>query len=107
MFSPDWAAGGPNLVPSPHWAEDPRYYVNLNEVERRTWAQILEGQSVSAIARNESVTRQAIYGRLLGWHGYGGMISKNFWVLLWCIARGLYPRDPGRKTYQETNETAL
>jgi|SRR5581483_7517818 len=70
---------------------DSRYFVNLNSVERRTWWQILGAIPVGAIARNEGVSRQAIYSRILGRGGYGGMIAKNYWVLIWCIARGLYP----------------
>ena len=76
--------------------QDCRYYVNLNDVERRTWRQILAAIPIGTIARNEGVSRQAIYARLLGRRGYGGMIGKNYWVLIWCIARGLHPRSPRR-----------
>jgi hypothetical protein len=81
------------------WLDTPKYYVNLNEIERRTWHQVLSGLSISAIARNERVSRQAIYTRLLGTRDCGGMIQKNYWVLVWCVARDLYPRRERRRPY--------
>ncbi len=61
-----------------------KLYVNLNPVEARTWRQILSGKSISAIAREEGVSRAAIYSRIVGnSKDQGGMIAKNFWVLLW------------------------
>jgi hypothetical protein len=71
-----------------NWVDDPRFYVNLNEVERRTWRQILSAISINAIAREEGVSRTAIYARIQGnSEGQGGMIGKNFWVLLWWRLR--------------------
>lgn len=75
---------------------DSRYFVNLNSIECRTWRQILAALPIGVIARNEGVSRQAIYSRLLGRGGYGGMIAKNYWVLIWCIVRGLYPPKHSR-----------
>jgi hypothetical protein len=80
------------------WLDTLKYYVNLNDLERRTWHQVLSGLSISAIARNERVSRQAIYTRLLGTRDRGGMIEKNYWVLVWCVARDLYPRRDRRRS---------
>jgi hypothetical protein len=88
FFSPPWQDGG--LVPRPScpWLDDPRFYINLTEVERRTWRQILSGVSLSAIAKSDGVSRNAIYARIQGNRfGHGGMIGKNFWVLLWWRLR--------------------
>ena len=88
LLSPDWADGGPRRAQSRLWSDDPRYYVNLNGVERRTWRRILSGASISAIAAEEGVSRAAIYARIQGNNkGQGGMVAKNFWVLLWWLAR--------------------
>ena len=70
------------------WLDEPRLYINLNEVERRTWRQILSGVSINGIAEGEGVSRTAIYERIQGNRfGHGGMIGKNFWVLLWWRLR--------------------
>lgn len=72
----------------PAWEDDGRYYVNLNETERRTWRMILQGRNESEIARAENVSPQAIRARIQGnSRGQGGMIRKNFWVLLWWLAK--------------------
>ena len=71
----------------PPW-EQPRYFVNLNAVQRRTWGKILRGWSIRQIAAEEGVRRSAIYARIEGnTKGQGGMIAKNFWVLLWWRLR--------------------
>jgi hypothetical protein len=68
--------------------EQERSYVNLNPVERETWRKLLGAQSISSIAKEEGVSRAAIYARILGNRkGHGGMIGKNFWVLLWWRLR--------------------
>jgi hypothetical protein len=65
-----------------------RFFVNLNRVERETWRKILQAQSIASIARQEGVSRAAIYARIEGnRRGHGGMIRKNFWVLLWWRLR--------------------
>ena len=88
LLSPDWADGGPRRAQSRLWSDDPRYYVNLNGVERRTWRRILSGASISAIAAEEGVSRAAIYARIQGnSEGHGGMIAKNYWCLLWWRLR--------------------
>lgn len=71
---------------TPLW-EQSRLYVNLNPVEGRTWEQILRGSTISQVAREEAVSRQAILARIRGNGKHqGGMIGKNFWVLLWWLA---------------------
>lgn len=88
LLPPNWADDGPEKDASGLWIEDPRYYVNLNEVERRTWRQILSAVSINTIARYEGVSRAAIYARIQGnSRGQGGMIGKNVWVLLWWRLR--------------------
>jgi len=73
--------------PPPFWDQE-RFFVNLNETERRTWEKILKGQPIKDIAREEGVSRQAIYARIVGNSKHqGGMIGKNFWVLMWWLAR--------------------
>lgn len=68
--------------------EQKRLYVNLNPVESETWKKILKGQPIRDIAREEGVSRQAVYSRIVGnSKGQGGMIAKNFWVLLWWRLR--------------------
>lgn len=68
--------------------EQSRLYVNLNPVETETWKKILKGQTIRDIARDEGVTRQAVYSRIAGnSKNQGGMIGKNFWVLLWWLLR--------------------
>jgi len=70
------------------FASQSRFFVNLNPVERETWRKILSAQSIASIAKEEGVSRAAIYSRICGnSKGQGGMISKNFWVLLWWQLR--------------------
>ena len=84
----NWADNTPRQVCSDNWIDDPRFYVNLNDLERRTWRQILSAISINAIARQEGVSRAAIYARIQGnSKGQGGMIGKNVWVLLWWRVR--------------------
>ena len=65
-----------------------RLFVNLNPLERETWRKILQAQSIASIAEQEGVSRAAIYARIQGNNkGQGGMVAKNFWVLLWWLAR--------------------
>jgi hypothetical protein len=79
---PDPAAEQTNLC------DQQRLFVNLNPLERETWRKILQAQSISSIAEQEGVSRAAIYARIQGNNkGQGGMVAKNFWVLLWWLAR--------------------
>ena len=78
----------PNKEQAMEIFEQSRLYVNLNPLEAETWKKILKGQSIRSIAREEGVARQAVYGRIEGnSKGHGGMIGKNFWVLLWWLVR--------------------
>ena len=72
----------------PDLREQERLFVNLTPVERETWRKILGAQSIASIANEEGVSRAAIYARIEGnGKGQGGMIAKNFWVLLWWLMR--------------------
>jgi len=65
-----------------------RLFANLNALERETWRKILQAQSIASIAEQEGVSRAAIYARIQGNNkGQGGMVAKNFWVLLWWLVR--------------------
>ena len=65
-----------------------RLFVNLNALERETWRKILQAPSIASIAEQEGVSRAAIYARIQGNNkGQGGMVAKNFWVLLWWLVR--------------------
>jgi hypothetical protein len=71
-----------------------RFFINLTPLERQTWRKILSAQSISSIAREEGVSRQAVYARILGnAKGQGGMIAKNVWVLLWWRLRQRFLTD--------------
>jgi hypothetical protein len=79
----------PDPAPEPRGLIDQeRLFVNLNPVERETWRKLLAAQSVASIAQEEGVSRNAIYARIKGnTQGQGGMIAKNYWVLLWWRLR--------------------
>ncbi len=88
LLPPNWADAPPHQDSPSLGIDDPRFYVNLNDVERRTWRQILSAVSINTIAREERVSRAAIYARIQGnSKGQGGMIGKNVWVLLWWRLR--------------------
>lgn len=61
----------------------PNRLENLSPTQSRTFDQILKGKSISAIAEEEGVSRSAIYSRIRGSHGRGGMIRKNLWAFIW------------------------
>jgi len=63
--------------------ELPGKFLNLTPVQARTWEQILAGKTISDIARNERVSRAAIYQRIRGSSGRGGMTRRNLWVFIW------------------------
>lgn len=76
---------------APDWADNQKYYTNLNELEHRTWKRLLGGWTLSEIAREDRVSRAAVRARIQGnSKGQGGMIAKNFWVLLWWTVRRKY-----------------
>ena len=81
--------GGPHSEqPESEFFEQGKYYVNLNPVERRTWSKILRGWPLNRIAADEGVTHQAIIERIRGnSKGQGGMVAKNFYVVIWWLAR--------------------
>jgi hypothetical protein len=76
-------------APDPEdFVENPKYFVNLNPLERETFRRILRGQSIASIAAEDGVERSAVYARICGnSRGQGGMIAKNFWALLWWRCR--------------------
>lgn len=60
------------------------FFSGLTRIERRTWAKALEGKSFREIAREEGVSRTAIYERFRGnSKGQGGMIAKNPYAAVW------------------------
>jgi len=79
----------PLPAPEPREIEpQPKLFVNLNPLESETWRKLLAAQSIASIAKEEGVSRPAIYARIQGNNkGQGGMIAKNFWVLLWWRLR--------------------
>ena len=83
------------MNPKPDIREQERLFVNLNPLERETWRKILAAQSIASIAKEEGVSRAAIYARIQGnSKGQGGMIGKNLWVLLWWqLRQKLFSRD--------------
>ena len=81
------ASGEDTPAETPLWEKE-KMYVNLNEIERRTWERILRGWTITEIAKAEGVTRQAILSRIGGnSKNQGGMIGKNFHVLVWWLCR--------------------
>ncbi|HEY2933121.1 MAG TPA: hypothetical protein VGK99_15370 [Acidobacteriota bacterium] len=64
------------------------FFWGLTPTEKRTWQKALEGSSVRQIAREEGVSRSAIYERFRGnSKGQGGMIAKNPYVAVWWYFR--------------------
>src|SRR5450432_1491704 len=79
----------PDPPPEPQDLSDQsKLFVNLNPIERETWRKLLQARSVASIAKEEGVSRAAIYARMQGnSRGQGGMIAKSFWVQLWWRLR--------------------
>jgi len=50
---------------------------NLNPLERKTWLRLLDGMPILDVAKDDEVTRAAIYDRLRR------MIAKNDYVAIW------------------------
>jgi|CZKX01.1.fsa_nt_gi hypothetical protein len=91
FFSPDIAEPTAPTGPAPDLREQERLFVNLTPIERETWRKILAAQSIASIAKEEGVSRAAIYARVEGnCKGQGGMIAKNYWVLLWWLKRQMF-----------------
>ena len=59
----------------------------LNNVQRHTWLRIMDDWTVHEIAKDEGVTHPAIYCRLRGKDGTGGMVAKNRFVWFWWQLR--------------------
>jgi hypothetical protein len=57
----------------------------LSRPERRTWLTLLMGSTIEDLALSEGVSRPAIYARIRGNKGRGGMIRKNVFVLAWWL----------------------
>jgi hypothetical protein len=88
FFPPDIAEPTAEADSAPDLREQERLFVNLTPVERETWCKILSARTIASIAKEEGVSRAAIYARIEGnSKGQGGMIAKNFWVLLWWLMR--------------------
>lgn len=88
LLPPNWAHKASQQACSSLRFDDLSFCVNFDEVERRTWSQILSTIGINAIAREEGVSRAAIYARIQGnSKGQGGMTGENVWVLLWWRMR--------------------
>jgi hypothetical protein len=97
FFPPDIAELAAKPGPASDLREQERLFVNLTPIERQTWRKILSAQSIASIASQEGVSRAAIYARIEGnGKGQGGMIAKNFWVLLWWLMRRRAERQTKR-----------
>lgn len=60
----------------------------LNRRQRRTFLLLLFGWTPEDVARSFGVSRPAIYARIRGRGGRGGMIARNAFVSDWWDARG-------------------
>jgi hypothetical protein len=88
FFPPDIAEPTAPPGPAPDLREQERLFVNLTPIERETWRKILGARTIASIAKEEGISRAAVYARIEGnGKGQGGMIAKNFWVLLWWLMR--------------------
>lgn len=62
---------------------------NLTPVEERRWRKLLDGCSIDDLAKDERVSRTAIYECIRGKRDRGGMVRKNRWVNAWWKNRQL------------------
>ncbi len=100
--------GRPEPIFPPNWSEQEQESDNqelqelieeicygLSPIERSTWLLLIDGLSLSEIARNDCVSRQAIYARIRGTKkSPGGMIAKNEYVAIWWKLHNKKPNDP-------------
>lgn len=63
----------------------------LTPCERRTWRRLLDAWPVETIPRADGVSRAAVYARIRGTRGGGGMVRKNPWVRRWWQTRHQQP----------------
>jgi hypothetical protein len=89
LFHPDWTSA---VFPPKSSAKRDRklpdaIFINLTALERQTWLQIVRGSTIAEIARAEGVSRTAIYTRIRGKDGHGGMAARNAYVGVWWELR--------------------
>lgn len=91
LFHPAWTSwlGQPKEVCKNRFVNIRREISrNLTPVERRTWKKLIDGKSILEIAKEEGVSRTAIYERIRGnSKAQGGMIAKNDYVAAWWYLR--------------------
>src|ERR1035437_3295653 len=88
FFRRTYTESAPEPAIETNLRDQPRLFVNLNSVERETWRKILAARSIADIAKEEGISRAAIYARIRGnSRCQGGMIAKSPWVLLWWRSR--------------------
>lgn len=89
QFDPEPASDASADPDHPVFADVPTENLvrNLTATQRRTWLRILAGRSISDIAEEENRSREAIYERIRGKNGDGGMAARNSWVCLWWAYR--------------------
>src|ERR1035438_7731547 len=66
FFPPDIAEPTAPTGSAPDLREQERLFVNLTPIERETWRKILCAQSIASIAKEEGISRAAIYARIEG-----------------------------------------
>lgn len=85
-FRRDWSEeslAGPQVP----FAQKRTLLSGLTRCERRTWRRLLDAWTIDAIAQADGVSRAAVYARIRGTRGRGGMVRKNSWVRRWWRAR--------------------
>ncbi len=89
----DWDADPAVDNPRP-FAVRRRVLRDLTRIERRTWRRILAGWAIDTIARADGISRAAVYARIRGSDGRGGMVRKNPYVARWWAGRRALPAHP-------------